>query len=360
MLFPFSRFRQSLLLPSLPSLIITARTLAAALAGGTAAWLLGLPAPWLSGSVIVVTILSLTGIDTRMPPRLFEIAIVLIGLMLGVGVTPDLLGRVGSWPLSLVGMVVSIAVIQLSVSAFLTRVGGWDKASAFFGGLPGALSYVLAVAAGTHADLRKVAVGQSIRVLLLIAVLPSIVVAVGHPTGVRAVLVASPFEIAVMLVAGIAAAFVLYRLRFPGALLAGGLAASGILHGGGWVVGTLPPPVVVAAFVVLGAFVGARFAGADLALLRRISAVSFGAFLLATAIAAFFALAVATITGIQFAQVLIAFAPGGLDAMTSLAIALNMDSAYVATHQLLRFLLIALFVPIAARRWIVADKDRRR
>jgi membrane AbrB-like protein len=155
-----------------------------------------------------------------------------------------------------------------------------------------------------------------------------------------------------MLLSGLAGAAILYWLRFPGALLAGSLVASGILHGGGWVEGTLPTALVVGAFVVLGAFVGARFAGADLALLRRIAAVSFGAFLLATTIAGFFAFAVAKITGISFAQVLIAFAPGGLDAMTSLAIALNMDSAYVATHQLQRFLLIALFVPIAARRWI--------
>jgi membrane AbrB-like protein len=326
------------------------RTLAIGLAGGVLAHLAGLPAGWLSGSVIAVTIASLARIETRMPRLLFDADLVLIGVILGAGVTPELVGRVGTWPVSLAALVVSVVAIQIGVQAFLIRVGRWDRQTAFFAALPGALSYVLAVAAETKADLPKVVVGQSLRLFLLVTLLPSVVASVdggGGATGLPPA--GEAHHILLALAAGIAGALVLYRLRFPGGLIAGSLAASAILHATGLVSGNLPYPVLVAAMVVLGAFTGSRFAGTDLHLLRGIALVSLGAFAIGVGIAAAFAGAVAAVSGIPFAQVLLAFTPGGLDAMTAMAIALHMDSAYVAAHQLLRFLLIALAAPIVAR-----------
>ena len=62
--------------------------------------------------------------------------------------------------------------------SFLVHVSGWDRETAFYAAVPGALSYVIAVAATTSADIRKVAVSQSIRIFLLVAALPAIIVAI--------------------------------------------------------------------------------------------------------------------------------------------------------------------------------------
>jgi membrane AbrB-like protein len=337
-------------LPDLRPFLSIGRTLALAFVGGAIAARLGLPAAWLSGAMIVVTAVSFLGVNTKMPQALFDGAILLLGIVLGAGVTPELVGHAGAWPLSLACLLLSVAIIQFAVQTFLMRVGKWDRPTAFFASLPGALSYVLASAAETKADIGKVVVGQSLRLFLLVAALPSVVVAAGHVAPATLPLtVASPGEIAILVVGGIVGGVLLRQLRFPGGLFAGSFIVSAVLHGGGWIAGTLPLPVVIAGFVVLGAFIGSRFSGTDIWFIRQIAAVSFGAFLVGLAIAGIFAVLVSRLTGMGFAQVMIAFAPGGIDSMTSLAVALHLDSAYVAVHQLARFVLIALSAPVVAR-----------
>ena len=47
-----------------------------------------------------------------------------------------------------------------------------------------------------------------------------------------------------------------------------------------------------------------------------------------------------------------AFAPGGIEAMTILAFVLGLDPAFVATHQLARFLGISLLLPVIAKFYL--------
>jgi uncharacterized protein len=341
---------QGRLLPDLRTLLSIGRTLLLALVGGAIAAALGLPAAWLSGAMIAVTAASFLGLNTKMPQWLFDGSILLLGIVLGAGVTPELLQNVRAWPLSLAVLLVSIAAVQIGVQTFLMRVGKWDRPTAFFASLPGALSYVLATAAETKADIGKVVIGQSLRLFLLVAALPSVVVAAGHIAPATLPLsVATPGEIAILVATGVVGGAFLRLLRFPGGLFAGSFAASAILHGGGWIEGNLPLPVVIAGFVVLGGFIGSRFSGTDIWFMRQIAAVSLGAFLVGITIAGTFAVLISQLTGIGFAQAVIAFAPGGIDSMTSLAVALHLDSAYVAVHQLARFVVIALTAPVVGR-----------
>jgi membrane AbrB-like protein len=153
--------------------------------GGTLATLAGVPASWLTGGMIAVGIASLAGLNTRLPLRLFEGVMLMIGITLGNGITPRFLSEIGTWPLSLAGLAVSVVLCQVAVQIFLRRVAGWDRASAFFAGIPGALSYVLILASESRADLGKVAIAQSIRLFLLVALLPSLVLAIEPAPGGR-------------------------------------------------------------------------------------------------------------------------------------------------------------------------------
>jgi uncharacterized protein len=338
------------LVPAWQSLPVLARNLALAAIGGTLATLAGVPASWLTGAMIAVSIASLCGLSTRLPLRLFEAVMLVIGISLGNGITPRFLAEIGSWPLSLAGLAVSVILCQVAVQTFLRRVAGWDRASAFFAGIPGALSYVLILASESHADLGKVAIAQSIRLFLLVALLPSLVLAI-EPAPAAAAIVphAPPAGILLLLLSGVAMGLLFRVLRVPAAMLSGSLAASGFLHGMGWVVGGLPAIVMVVAYVVLGTFVGSRFMGITFGALRRLALASLGAFVVALAVAGTAGFLVAELTGEPISQVLIAFAPGGLDAMTALAVALQMDTAYVAAHQLARFAGIALIAPIVTK-----------
>ena len=47
---------------------------------------------------------------------------------------------------------------------------------------------------------------------------------------------------------------------------------------------------------------------------------------------------------------MIAFAPGSVDAMMLLALALNLDPVYVGAHHLTRIFFVSLTMPLVARR----------
>ncbi len=61
------------------------------------------------------------------------------------------------------------------------------------------------------------------------------------------------------------------------------------------------------------------------------------------------AIPVAQILGIPFGQVFVAFAPGGVEAMAAMALALGYDPAYVATHHLFRIILLFFLLPVGVK-----------
>ena len=73
----------------------------------------------------------------------------------------------------------------------------------------------------------------------------------------------------------------------------GAMAASGVLHGGGFVHAFLPVPVAICSFIVMGAMIGTRLGGADIRMLARLSLVGVGALLVGSTVGCLFAAAVA-------------------------------------------------------------------
>ncbi len=331
------------------AVLIVARTLAIGLAGSALAIFIGVPAGWLSGAMIVVTVAAIGGLEVRVPASLTNVVFVVLGALLGAGISPQVVADAASWPLSLAGLMVGVAAMVFAVYVFLTRVARWDRATALFAAIPGALSYVVAIASTTGADLRRVAIGQSIRIFLLVVAIPALVSAIEPTPEPVAGVQASLLSVVVLLFASTAGALVFAALRVPAGLLTGALFVSGVLHATGLMSGMPPQWLTVAAYVVLGAMIGCRFAGTDLRLLGQIFGAAFGAFLIALAVAALSAVAVSLIVPQPPTQVLLAFAPGGLQAMTAMALALQMDSAFVAVHQLARFIAIAVSMPIVTR-----------
>ena len=132
--------------------------------------------------------------------------------------------------------------------------------------------------------------------------------------------------------------------------------ANGALHLLGIVAGALPPSLLIPAYVVLGAAIGDRFAGVRGADIMAVLWVGFSGFLLSLGIALVGAVAASKVAGVPLADALVAFAPGGLEAMSALGIALGLDPAYVGAHQIARYLGLSIALPLVtglfARRWV--------
>ncbi len=325
-------------------------TLAAGSLGGLVFAGLGLPAPWISGALIFTLILALTGVRIAVPEILRFLAFVVLGASMGAVLTPQMLAQAAAWPLSMACLALSIAATMAGSILFLTRVAGWSLATAFYAAAPGAFSTVVAMAEETDADLRQVAFAQTVRLFLLVAVLPSALGAAGLAgTAFQPPAQSSPpLAVALLLAVAMAGGLVAERIRLPGGLIIGALAASGALHLSELSDAVLPPELLEPAFVILGAGIGVRFLGTTLGSIKEFFLVSLGAFLVAIAIAAVFAAIAMALTGTEFGMLLSAFAPGGLEAMTALGFALGYDPVFMSAHHLFRFTGLSVALPLLA------------
>ena len=332
-----------------------AETLAVACAGAVALGLTGVPVGYLSGAILLVACAALAGRPMKIPVPLMRVIFVLLGTSLGAVVTPATVHGMATYPLSIAVLLVAMACVGFGGAAYLRLVHGWDKVSAYLASAPGGMSQVLAVAAEIGADLRAVAIVQSMRVVIVAVGLPSglaLLGLVGHvsrPLGAPMTF-AGIDELLLLTAAASVGAFIAYRLRLPGGLLFGAMFASAGLHGTGLVQVTMPWWAANAAAIALGAIIGARFANMRFRLFVTYLGAAFGSFSVAVLIAALFAAALLTVIKLPIPEVMIAFAPGSVDAMMLLALALHLDPVYVGAHHVMRIFFVALAMPLLAKR----------
>lgn len=326
------------------------RSLALALAGGGAAYLLAMPSPWLTGPMIASAIAAILGVSAPLPRPLQWTGNLVIGLSFGSSLTRETLFGMASWPVTLALVLLASFAIHIACQFYYERLCRWDRASAYYASVPGVFIMILAMAAPSRADLRLVVIAHGMRLFLLLALLPLLILAwqgpLPAPPGLEG---AGIVDLALLATVGGAFAFAFTRFRAPAAALLGGMAASGLLHVSGLAHGSMPSGLMLASLAVMGLMVGGRFAGTDLALLRRAGLAAGGGFVVALAICLIFIGLAVSISGLAPSQLTLAFAPGGLDTMLSLALILHLDAAFVAAHQLLRFVVVATLVPILAR-----------
>lgn len=339
-------------------------TVAAAVCGGWLGAWLDVPAGWLSGAMAASALLTACGRGAQLGPLLRLVALAFAGMALGSSVTPQMLQAISRYPASLLIMCVSVAVGVALCGLFVRRVGDWDRATSLFAAIPGALSYVLALAPGAGADLARVSLAQLVRIFALVALAPALVggggAAVIHPPTSGPV--DGPLWIVSILVLGVPLGVLFERLGLGAGVMFGTLIVAAVAHGAGLAPGKPPPQILVIGQVMIGAWSGSRFDSFDFGMLRRAVVPVLGSLAIAVATAAFFAWLTSKIVHVPYADAMVAFAPGGLEAMTLLALALGLDPLYVGAHHLARFFLISFSLPfverlVLGRRKKEADAD---
>jgi membrane AbrB-like protein len=323
-------------------------TLVLGTAGGALFLWAHLPGGLISGAMIAVGIAAIAGRPLVVPPILTQTVLVLLGISLGSLVSRQLLQHMGAYPLSIGLLALATFCSTLGSSLYLQRVHGWDRTSAFLAGSPGALSQITMLAIERGADVSAIAVVQTMRVIMLTAALPMLLALTGlapssPPAAVTAI--ASPLELAELIAASVAVALLLRLIKFPASWMFGAMIGSSVLHGTGVIEGGLPPSVRAIALVGIGALIGSRFARMKpKTLLSHVNA-ALGSFAIAIGISAVFVAVIALTTPVRFADIIVAFAPGAMDAMLALALTLHIDPIFVGAHHLSRFAFVTIATP---------------
>lgn len=326
----------------------TLETLVLGAAGGLLFQWANLPGGLISGAMAAVGIAALAGRPLTMPPILTQTVLVLLGITLGSLVSRQLIQHMSAYPLTIGLLALATFCMTFGSSFYLQRMHGWDATSALLAASPGALSQITILAAEKGADVPAIAVVQTMRVIILTAALPLVLAFTGIASSappVFASVVASPLELAALIAAAIAVALLLRLARFPASWMFGAMIASSVLHGTSLIEGGLPPWMRGVALVGIGAVIGTRFSRIKKSTLLSHVNAGFGSFAVAILISAIFVAVVMLTTNVRFADVVVAFAPGAMDAMLALALTLHIDPIFVGAHHLSRFLFVSITTP---------------
>ena len=338
------------------------RTLVVGAAGGALFAWLNLPLAWMLGAMVATTAVSLGGANLYVPGPMRSIMVAIIGVLLGASFTPEVVEKAREWPLTIGCLLLYLGVLVGALFLYFHRIVGLDVPTAYFSATPGGLSEMVITGAAMGADDRTIALIHTSRVLLVVLAIPlwyrfmtgvaTTPSAMGPSIG--AIGLADVAVLAACAVAGVVAGRL---LRLPAYRLSGPLLASAAVHVTGLNESAPPWEVVAAAQVVVGSAIGARFTGVPIRRVLGLMAAALVSTVLMLAATVSFALVLAPATGLDWRSIVLAYAPGGLAEMSLIALSLGIETAFVATHHVIRIGLIVVAAPLVFARLRPPGKD---
>lgn len=320
------------------------------LLGGSIAHFAGLPAGMLMGGAVAVAVVATAGLNVVVPPRLRDLFLLSIGLTLGSNVSSDTLSLLPQWPWTLVGMLLALMLSVATTTFLFIRLLKLDPGSAYLSSIPGHLSLVLALAESGHGKPSQIAVIQSTRILLLTFFSPIITLIATHGamSFSAADLASRPSTdlatLGLLTLACVAGAFVFKVLRLPAPFVLGSMLVAMIGKLAGFYEGSVPMNLSLAGYVGMGVLIGSRFSGVSFIDLRRHALAG----VLSTCVAVFFVTVLVAVlvhlVDMPFGQIWLGLAPGGIESMGAIGLALGFDTAFIAAHHATRMFLLTFAI----------------
>ena len=331
------------------------------LIGGIAAFMIGVPMPFMLGGIVGAAgfVLWYERADKKLPKlsrwvRLVSMSV--IGAMIGSRFSPELLTLLPQFWISGLALIPFILLAHGGNYAIMRGLGGYDKLDAYFAALPGGIIDSAALAEEAGADLRVVTAQHFIRIILVVTSIPLLFLfikgdAVGSLAGLS--LANSEydfFDIALLLAIALTGLFIGQLTKLPVSHMLGPLLLSLVLSVTGIVEINIPPWLGHAAQFMVGTALGAQFSGVSRRLLMRGLGMGLlaGAYMLL--LAAAFAYLLVQFVPADFGAMFISFAAGGLAEMSLIALSLNFNPVVVALHHLVRILLTVYVGNFLSRR----------
>src|SRR4051812_715227 len=302
------------------------------------------------GSMLTIAVAQMAGADLETIPGGRPTGMVIVGVALGLYFTAPVLHEVAtSWPWFLALGIAAHAFGTVS-ALVLERLSGVDRATAYFGCMPGGASEMSQMAETHGAQPDKVAFAHSVRMLLVVTLFPvGITLAGFHASeAYRPVAIAfDPAGLALLLALATVAGFAARVIRVPTAFMMGPLMLTIALTANGFTFSSMPSWLVNAAQLLLGAVMGSRFEQGFLKAAPRFAAALFPSIFVMLALALLVGFGLAKGSGTYLGNGLLAAAPGGIAEMSITARVLQLGVAFVTAAHVVRYIVVVLLtVPV--------------
>jgi uncharacterized protein len=301
------------------------------------------PIPWMIGPMIGVASLNLIGVQMHSPPYARQMGQVILGSAVSLYFTPPVVAALGGNLPAIAAATVTVFLVGIFGALTLSRASGVDAKSTFFASIPGGAMAMAVLADRYGAQIAPVAVAHSLRVSLVVILIPFALTYGGFPLEAAAYRPALPLSIpilAIWLTVGWLLGEVSERLQFHNGCLLVPIFFGAALTMGGAQLSSVPRWMTDFAQLMFGLVLGARY--------ERAFFVHYKLFIPFALLNSFFILIASLLAGaalawafsLPVATMILATSPGGLAEMTITAQALHISVPLVVAFHLFRVVIV--------------------
>lgn len=333
--------------------------LAIALVSGYAFSLAGIPIPWLLGPMIGVCAAARTfrALPLAWPGWVRNVGLIAVGYAIGLTFGAGTLRTIAHQLPAMGLMTLLLLLLCAAIAWVLSRVGGVPFPTALTGSVPGGLTQMITLAEETKGiDMTVVAFLQVSRLMMIVVSVPLLIfsplfAADRHPTAAVAETLPGVDWGAVLpqllpyAVVCTGCALLGKKLRLPTTFLLGPMLSAAALHLSGLPGPALPSPLLAAAQLVIGCYVGLLLQPDNLPNKKKLItlAVLAGCALIVGACG--LSRLLSGMHAVSGATALLSLSPGGMDQMGIIAHEIGADVSIVTCYQLFRTFFIFFAIP---------------
>jgi membrane AbrB-like protein len=319
------------------------RALAVGLPAGYLFHRLHTPIPWMIGPMIAVAALNLMGVRMYSPPYARQMGQVVLGSAVSLYFTPPVVVALAANLPAILAATVAVFLVGAFGALTLSRASGVDAKSTFFASIPGGAMAMAVLADRYGAQIAPVAVAHSLRVSVVVILIPFALTYGGIPLVASAYRPSVPLDysvLAVWLAAGFACGEISERCRLHNGYLLTPIFLGAALTVSGVQLSAVPRWMTDFAQLMFGLVLGARYERAFFARYKLFIpfALLNSFFILIASVAA--GIALAWLFNLPVATMIIATSPGGLSEMTITAQALQISVPLVVAFHLFRVVMV--------------------
>ena len=330
----------TILRDSLPGML---RALAVGIPAGFIFDRLQAPIPWMIGPMIAVATLNLLGMRMHSPPYARQMGQVILGSAVGLYFTPSVVAALAGNLPAIIAATIAVFLVGGLGALTLSRASGVDGKSTFFASIPGGAMAMAVLADRYGAQIAPVALAHSLRVSLVVIIVPLALTYGGFPLVAAAYRPDLPLDFSILtpwLAIGWLLGEISEKLHFQNGCLLVPIFLGAALTMSGIQLSAVPHWLTDFAQLMFGVVLGARYERAFFIRYKLFIpfALLNSCFILVTSALA--GAALAWLFDLPVATMILATAPGGLAEMTITAQALKISVPLVVAFHLFRVIVV--------------------
>ena len=332
--------------------------------GGYLGTVIGLPLPWLLGSLGLNLLFAFTSVKIEFPTKLLNPVFLIIGIILGGTFNISLLYKIHLWIFSSLAMFFCTIISTILASYYFYKICNFGKFISILAALPGAFVPISAALLefGKNKEDKNVLIPQATRVIFIVSFFPIFFIKNLGFSEVSGYNFNNIYdykyfvEISFLLSICFIFSKLLKKYNIPSPALIASMALSGLFYTFEIIDSRFPDTFINIAFVFLGTALGTRLNG--LKINELIYFIFHGLIVsLILVIIAMITAYLLTYIGFDFIPTFLSFAPGGIHEMIVMSVAYNIDPIFVSYHHFLRIFIIILFLPFLLKKFQKYTRD---